>query len=113
MLEHDQQPTPERRTRDRSRGIELRRRLQQQVEVDRRQSGQGTAEIAAALEMHLDQFKTRRAMVGLLEQWLTESRSAELAEQDVEYVKALERAIEVMKSAADVETGIAVLHRRS
>ena len=113
MLEPNQNPTPERRTRDRSKGIALRRRLQQQVEAERRRSRQGTAEIAAALELHLDQFKTRRAMAGLLEQWLTESRNAELAEQDLEYIKALERSIEIMKAAPDVETGIAMMHRQA
>lgn len=113
MLQNDQNPTPERRARDRARGIELRRRLKLQVEAERRRSRQGTAEIAAALELHLDQFKTRRAMIGLLERWLTESRSAAVEEQDVDYVKALERSIEIMQASPDVETGIAVMHRQT
>jgi hypothetical protein len=112
MLQNDDFPANERRTRDRTPGSQLRRRRKLEVEVDRRDSGQGTAEIGAALELHLDQFKTRRAMIGLLEQWLTESRDSELAEQDVDYVNALERSIEIIKDAPDLETGIAMLHRR-
>ena len=112
MLQNDK-PATERRTRERSPGSQLRRRRKLEVEVDRRSSAQGTAEIATALEMHIDQFKTRRAMLGLLEQWLTESRDAELAEQDLEYVDALERSIEIVKAAPDVESGIAMLHRKA
>lgn len=103
---------PERRERDRSQGIELRRREVQPVEVERRRPVEGTAEVAAALEMHLDQCKTRRAMLTLLETWLGEARNAPADAQDPDYARALERSIEVIRAAPDMETGIMMLQRR-
>ena len=104
---------PERRSRDRSQGITLRRREKQTVEVERRSPPQRTPEIAAALELHLDQCKTRRAMLTLLETWLGEARNAAPDAQDPVYSRALERSIEVFKETPDIETAIAVLQRRS
>src|SRR5688572_3640445 len=75
-------PGPERRARDRSQGITLRRRENQITEVERRRPIEGTAEIAAALELHLDQCKTRRAMLTLIETWLGEARNAPPDAQD-------------------------------
>ena len=103
---------PERRARDRSRGITLRRREKQTIEVERRQPTEGTPEIAAALELHLDQCKTRRAMLTLIETWLGEARNAPPDAQDPVYARALERSIEVIRGAPDLETGIAMLQRR-
>jgi hypothetical protein len=90
----------------------LRRRENRPVEVERRRSRSGSFDIGALLEMHLDQCKTRRAMIGLMEQWLSEVRSRPPAGQDPDYMAAIERAIEVMKGAPDVETGIVMLQRR-
>ena len=112
MLQTQPFPGPERRLRDRSRGLLLRRRQRKEVQVERRQGGQGTSEIAAALELHLDQCKTRRALVDLLELWLTEARNAEQSSQDPDYTSAVERSIEIMKGAPDVETGMAMLQRK-
>ena len=103
---------PERRTRDRSLGLFLRRRQQKAVEQERRQNSRPEFDIAAALEMHLDQYKTRHAMMRLLDTWLKEARSGDEASQDAAYISAVERAIEVMKAEADVETAIAVLQRQ-
>ena len=105
-------PGPERRARDRSQGITLRRREKQVTGVERRRPIEGTAEIAAALELHLDQCKTRRAMLTLIETWLGEARNAPPDAQDPAYARALERSIEVIKGAPDLETGIAMLQRR-
>lgn len=104
----------ERRARDRSQGILLRRRRNElpDSEADRRLKPPSSFDIAAALELHLDEVKTRRSMIALLEAWLTESRTGDPQEQDADYLQAVERAIEVMKSAPDVLTGIAVLQRR-
>src|SRR5687767_13864446 len=102
----------ERRARDRSLGIQLRRRLKDPIETERRRPIEGTAEIAAALEMHLDQCKTRRAMLTLIETWLGEARNAPPDAQDPVYARALQRSIEVIRSAPDLETGIAMLQRR-
>ena len=112
MVETPPFPGPDRRTRDRSKGLLLRRRQKKAVEVERRQGGEGTSGIAAALELHLDQCKTRRALVDLLELWLTEARSAEQSSQDPDYTSAVERSIEIMKGAPDVETGMAMLQRK-
>lgn len=105
-------PGPERRTRDRSQGIALRRREKQTVDAERRRPVEGTSEVAAALEMHLDQCKTRRAMLTLLESWLGEARNAAPDAQDPVYAGALERSIAVFKEAPDIETAIAILCRR-
>lgn len=106
-------PGPERRTRNRSHGIALRRREKQIVEVERRRPVEGTSEVASALEMHLDQCKTRRAMLSMLESWLGEARNAPPDAQDPVYVRALERSLEVFKETPDIETAIAVLQRRT
>ena len=103
---------PERRARDRSFGIQLRRREQQDVKNDRRRATRESFDIAAALEMHLDRCKTRRAMIRLLEQWRSEAQSAAEHEQDPDYIDAVERAIEVLNQEPDVETAIAVLQRQ-
>lgn len=103
---------PERRARDRSLGIQLRRRLKDPVETERRRPIEGTAEIAAALEMHLDQCGTRRAMLTLIETWLGEARNVPPDAQDPPYARALERSIEIIRAAPDLETGIAMLQRR-
>lgn len=112
MLETRTYTGPDRRARDRSQGLQLRRRREQPVENERRRSAEGTAQIAGALEMHLDQCKTRQSMVRLLEGWLAEARGGAPEGQDADYERSLERSIAVMKEAPDVETGIAMLHRR-
>ncbi|MGZ8198607.1 MAG: hypothetical protein ACXWUH_03995 [Burkholderiales bacterium] len=103
---------PERRARDRTLGTPLRRRLVEAVEIERRSVNTNAFDIAAALEMHLDQCTTRRAMLQLLQGWLSEARSGSKEAQDADYIGAVERSIEVMKSAPDVETGIAILQRK-
>jgi hypothetical protein len=105
----------ERRTRDRSRGIELRRRRSEPPEggVERRRASVDNGfDIASALELHLDQCTTRRAMLNLLESWLTEAKNAQAAERDEAYSQAVEHAIAVMKSSPDVLSAIAVLQRQ-
>lgn len=104
----------ERRARDRSQGITLRRRLNRTVEAreERRRNQKSGFDIAAALELHLDQCTTRRAMLGLLESWLSEVNTEAGAENDQNYKRAIENAIEVMKSAPDPLTAIAILQRR-
>ena len=105
----------ERRVRDRSAGIQLRRR-QKRAEAlaeDRRSNRGDGFDIAAALELHLDQCTTRRAMLTLLESWMAEANSVTGEERDEDYVRAIGRAIEVMKSAPDPLAAIAILQRRS
>ena len=114
MIETESFGGQERRTRDRSRGIILRRRRNElpQGQVERRRAPvQNGFDIASALEMHLDEHKTRRAMLNLLESWLQEATSAEAAERDDGYAEAVRYAVDVMKSAPDVLTAIAVLQR--
>ena len=89
----------------------LRRRENRAVTVERRRPAPGF-DIAGILEMHLDQCKTRRAMIGLLDQWLSEARAREHENQDPDYIDAVERAIEVMKKAPDVETAVIWLQKR-
>ena len=89
----------------------LRRRENRPVEFERRRRP-GNFDIGALLEMHLDQCKTRRAMIHLLEEWLTEATSRDQASQDADYTEAVQRAIDVMKGASDVETAIMMLQRR-
>ena len=101
----------ERRARDRSQGIQLRRRHREPVEVDKRRQREDF-DIAAALEMYLDQVTTRRAMIELLEAWLNETRTGDRPEHDDDYKHAVEHAIEVMKAAPDVLSAIAVLQRQ-
>jgi hypothetical protein len=106
----------ERRTRDRSRGIVLRRRQRNPLPhgvVERRTAApvNNGFDIASALELHLDQCTTRRSMLGLLEKWLIESKSPDAAERDEAYCQAVQSAIEVMRTAPDVLTGIAILQR--
>jgi hypothetical protein len=103
---------PDRRGHDRAQGSPLRRRRQEWVENERRRTNLGGFDIAAVLEMHLDQCKNRRAMLELLESWLTEARNAPQESQDPNYISAVERSIEVMKGAPDVETAIAILQRQ-
>ena len=103
----------ERRTRDRSQGIVLRRREKQPVEVERRRREPSAFDIASLLEMHLDQCTTRRAMIALLESWLTEANERPEAERDDDYIGAVANAIEVMRGSPDPVTAIAVLQRRS
>ena len=106
----------ERRTRDRSRGIVLRRRRSQPVDPaqERRRTPvqQNGFDIAAALELHLDQCSTRRAMLTLLESWLREANEAGDGERDEGYIRAVQNATEVIKNSPDVQTGIAILQRR-
>ena len=101
----------ERRKRDRSAGIQLRRRESQQVEDDRRTQGQNGVDIAAALELYLDQAKTRRAMIGLLESWLADAQGIGAA-HDEGFIEAVKYAIHVMGESPDPQTAIAVLQRR-
>lgn len=89
----------------------LRRRENRPVEFERRRRP-SNFDIGALLEMHLDQCKTRRAMIHLLEEWLAEATSRDEASQDADYTEAVQRAIEVMRAAPDVETGIVMLQRR-
>lgn len=105
--------TEERRARDRSVGILLRRRQNRLAEIaeDRRRKTKSGFDIAAALELHLDDVTTRRGMIALLESWLSESSEGEA--RDEQYVQAIERAIRVIKTAPDLQTGIAVLQRAS
>lgn len=105
----------ERRARDRSQGIVLRRRMKRLVDanLERRRHAQSGFDIAAALELHLDQCTTRRAMLTLLESWGAEANSAAAEERDEGYVRAIEHAIGVMKSAPDPLSAIAILQRRS
>jgi hypothetical protein len=112
MPQDDSYAGPERRSGDRSQGHPLRRRRQEWVEHERRRTTLGGFDIAAVLEMHLDQCKTRRAMLELLDGWLTEARGSPQEAQDPNYIDAVERSIEIMKSAPDVETAIAILQRR-
>lgn len=105
----------ERRTRDRSRGIILRRRRAEvrEGQAERRRTAASNGfDIASALEMHLDEHKTRRAMLNLLESWLAEANSAEDGERDVGYSRAVENAIAAMKNSPDVLSAIATLQRR-
>lgn len=105
--------TQERRARDRSLGILLRRRQNRLAEIaeERRRKTRSGFDIAAALELHLDQVTTRRGMIALLESWLNESTQGE--DRDEDYVQAIERAIRVIKTAPDLQTGIAMLQRAS
>ena len=103
---------PDRRVRDRSEGFPLRRRRQESVEHERRRTNLRGFDIAAVLEMHLDQCRTRRAMLELLNGWLSEARGSPPETQDANYIEAVERSIEVMKSAPDVETAIGILQRQ-
>ena len=91
--------------------LPLRRRRNEPVAVDRRR-GSGGFDIAAALELYLDHCKTRRAMLELLEQWLAEGRQREQDSENLQYIAAVERAIETMKRAPDVQTAIVMLQRR-
>jgi hypothetical protein len=51
-------------------------------------------------------------MLELLDGWLNEARNSPPETQDPSYINAVERSIEVMKSAPDVETAIAILQRQ-
>ena len=114
MMMHDTDPNsaPEPREEDASRETPLRRRENRPVEVERRRNGPRGFDIGAMLEMHLDQCKTRRAMINMLDQWLSESRSRPPENQDAAYMEAIQRAIDVMKGAPDVETAIVMLQQR-
>ncbi|HEX2827267.1 MAG TPA: hypothetical protein VHP37_13040 [Burkholderiales bacterium] len=115
MVEPQMYSGEERRLRDRSRGIVLRRRsnVLPEGQVERRRAPVHNGfDIASALEMHLDEHKGRRAMLNLLESWLSESKSAQGDGHDDGYQQAVEYAIEVMKGSPDVLTAIAVLQRK-
>lgn len=111
MAHTDPYPGPERRTRDRAAGP-LRRRQEQPVEVERRAGRDDGFDIAGALELYLDECKTRGAMTRLLQQWLTDARAGDASNREPGYIEAVERAIGVMSHAPDVHTGIAMLQRR-
>jgi hypothetical protein len=105
----------ERRARDRSAGIQLRRRQKQPVAKteDRRRGGNNGFDIAGALELHLDQITTRRKMIALLESWLHDARQTDPTERDESYVRAVENAIAVTTASPDPLTAIAMLQRSS
>ena len=112
---HDSEPDiqPQGDAGDDSERTPLRRRENRAVEFDRRRGGGSESfDIGAALELHLDQCKTRRSMIKLLEEWLAESRNRDPDTQNPEYAAAVERAIEVMKNAPDIETAVIMLQRR-
>lgn len=111
MTETEPKSEPERPIEG-SPDIPLRRRQQRPVEFERRRSSGVTFDIAAALELYLDQCRTRRAMIHLLEEWLAEARNRGPETQDSSYVHAVERAIDVMNRAPDVQTAIVRLQRR-
>ena len=103
----------DRRARDRAEGIVLRRRQQEPVEVERRRGAQSDGfDIAAALELVLDECPTRRSMLALLEAWLNEAKNTAPEERDESYIGAVEHATKVMKTSPDVLTGIAILQRQ-
>lgn len=106
-------PGQERRARDRSGGIQLRRRQRKPIdkEADKRRSNDNGFDIAAALELHLDLVTTRRGMIALLETWLQEAKGGDSAERDENYVRAVRHAIQVMTDARDPLAAIAVLQR--
>jgi hypothetical protein len=112
MAETEQNAAPDENAGDSSDETPLRRRENRPVEFERRRNRANTFDIGALLEMHLDQCKTRRSMIHLLEEWLAESTGREQANQDPEYTEAVQRAIDVMKGAPDVETGIVMLQQR-
>ena len=97
---------------DASESAPLRRRENRHVDVERRRNRSSGIDIGALLEMHLDTCKTRRAMINLMDQWLNEVRNRPPEGQDAEYMNAIERAIDVMKGAPDVETAIVMLQQR-
>ena len=101
----------DRRGHNRSDGPRLRRRqnLLPENAADKRRSRHSGFDIAAALEMYLDQITTRRGMIRLLQSWLHETASE--TGRDEDYVRAVERAIEVMTSESDPLTAIAMLQR--
>ena len=104
----------DRRARDRAEGIILRRRQQEPVPIDRRRSVQNNDafDIAAALELVLDECPTRRSMLALLDTWLKEANNSAPEERDESYIRAVEHATQVMKTSPDVLTGIAILQRQ-
>src|SRR5688572_28227967 len=98
---------PERRKSDRTEGPTLRRRHGQLVHtrIERRHPYAGF-DIAAALELHLDRFPTREAMLVLLESWFYQAEVSGLGEHVGGYAEAVARAAEIMRAAPDAETGI-------
>jgi hypothetical protein len=104
---------PERRARDRSQGIALRRRQGQLVYTrhERRRTRHSGFDVAAALEMHLDRFPTREALVVLLDSWLYQAERSGLCDEREAYCTALELALDTMKAAPDPVAAITVLQR--
>ena len=104
----------ERRARARSERIELRRRTKRPIEseLEQRRGNQNGFDIAAALELHLDEAPTRRAMIALLGSWLDEAKQSAPEQRDEGYVQAVEHAIEIMKASPDPLSAIVVLQRR-
>jgi hypothetical protein len=106
-------PAVERRRRDRSQGILLRRRHGQIVHthIERRCQWSGF-NVAAALELHLDEFPSREAMLVLLQSWRYAADAGAANAFDDDYDTTISRAIDVMRTAPDVATAIVVLQRR-
>lgn len=102
-------PTTERRSRDRSQGILLRRRHSQlgHMRIERRRPHVGF-DVAGALELHLEDYPTLEAMLVLLEAW----RYAANGEHAPEYLDAIDHAVAVMRRADEPLHAIAMLQRR-
>jgi hypothetical protein len=114
-VSHGAEPpsTPERRARDRSQGILLRRRHEQRhTRADRRRSALAGFDVAAALELQLDRFPTRRAMLVLLESWLYCANPCGRSDREDSYTRSISQAIGVMATAPDPVTATAMLQRR-
>lgn len=103
----------ERRAWDRSQGIPLRRRHGQLVHtrIERRHSPPAGFDVAAALELHLDQFPTREGLLVLLDAWMYQSQVSGLGEHVEGYAAAIEHAKSVLREAPDAAIAIAVLQR--
>jgi hypothetical protein len=104
---------PERRARDRSQGILLRRRHEQRhTRAERRCGALADFDVAVALELQLDRFPTRKAMLVLLESWLYCANPSGRSEHEDSYARSISQAISVMATAPDPVTAIAMLQRR-
>jgi hypothetical protein len=106
-------PFIERRSRARLRETPLRRRNHVgpgALARERRRASGGGLDVAGTLELHLDRYPTKPAMLTFLQSLIYAAEGSDSGSWRSDYVGALRQATDVMQDATTPNEAIATLH---
>ena len=107
------EPFVERRSRARLRETPLRRRNHVgpgSVARDRRESSGSGLDVAGTLELHLDRYPSKPAMLTFLQSLIYAAEGSDSGPWRTDYVGALKQAADVVQDAGTPNEAIATLH---